>query len=216
MIVYSAAKFPDNQKIVEIMEPWVKLNLISGEKYLGSTMKLLEDIRGRHLKTDYLGHGRIEIVYEAPLKEVIVDFYDRLKSITEGYGSMSYEIIGYRPGNLVKLDILIAGEANEALASIVPRERAYEEGRRTVSKLKELLPRQLFPVAIQAAIGGDIIARETLPALKKDVTGYLYGGDRTRKMKLWKKQQRGKKRLKERGVGSVEIPPDVFIKMLKK
>ena len=129
---------------------------------------------------------------------------------------MGYDILEYRPGNLVKLDILIAGEPNEAFSGIVPRNLAPQEGRRLVEKLKELLPRQLFPVAIQAAIGGDIIARETVPAMKKDVTGYLYGGDRTRKMKLWKKQQRGKKLLKERGEGSVDIPPDVFLKMLKK
>ncbi|MFY9462513.1 MAG: translation elongation factor 4, partial [Candidatus Sungiibacteriota bacterium] len=214
--LYSAARFPDEQKVVEIKEPWVKLNVISAEKYLGATMKLLEEIRGKYLKTDYLGHGRIEIIYEAPLKEIIVDFYDRLKSVTEGYGSMSYELAGYKAGNLVKLDILIAGEPNEAFANIIPRDKAYDEGRRMTAKLKEVLPRQLFSVAIQASVAGDVIARETLPALKKDVTGYLYGGDRTRKMKLWKKQQRGKKRLKERGAGSVEIPPDVFIKMLKK
>ena len=127
---------------------------------------------------------------------------------------MSYELIDFRPGNLVKLDILIAGERHEAFSTIVPRGNAYAEGRRLTKKLKELLPRALFQVAVQAAIGGDVIARETLTALKKDVTGYLYGGDRTRKMKLWKKQQKGKKRLKE--MGRMEIPPEVFLKMLKK
>lgn len=215
-LVYSAAKFPDNKKVVEIREPWVKLNVISSEKYLGSVMNLLREARGRHLGTEYLGHGRIEIKEEAPLKEIIVDFYDRLKGITEGYGSLSYEILGYRAGDLVKLDILVAGERRDEFSTIIPKNSAYEEGRRLTVKLKEILPRALFPIAIQAAIGGDVIARETVPALKKDVTGYLYGGDRTRKMKLWKKQQRGKKRLKERGTGSIDIPPDVFMKMLKK
>lgn len=212
--LYSAAKFPELVKVIQIQEPWVRLNIVSREKYLGATMKLLEKIRGAYVKTDYLGHGRLEIVYESPLKEIIVDFYDRLKSITEGYGSMSYEILGNRAGNLVKLDILIANERHDEFSTIVPKEKAYEEGKRLTARLKDLLPRQLFPVAIQAAIGGDVIARETLSALKKDVTGYLYGGDRTRKMKLWEKQRRGKKRLKE--AGKVEIPPDVFLKMMKK
>ncbi len=214
MKLYSAARFPENQKLAEIAEPWVGLTVITSDKYIGSTMKLLEGIRGKYVLQEHLGFGRIEVKYEAPLSEIIVDFYDRLKAVTEGYGSMSYELIDFRPGNLVKLDILIAGERHEAFSSIVPRDRAYEEGRRMTSKLKESLPRQLFPVAIQAAIGSDIIARETLPAIKKDVTGYLYGGDRTRKMKLWKKQQRGKKRLKE--MGRVEIPQEVFLKMLRK
>ncbi|MBI2640223.1 MAG: elongation factor 4 [Candidatus Sungbacteria bacterium] len=214
--VYSAAKFPDNRKGGEIQEPWVALNIISSEKYLGPVMSLLREARGRHLGTEYLGHGRVEIKEEAPLKEIIVDFYDRLKGITEGYGSLSYEILGYRAADLVKLDILVAGERRDEFSTIIPKDRAYEEGRRLTVKLKEILPRALFPIALQAAIGGDVIARETVPALKKDVTGYLYGGDRTRKMKLWKKQQRGKKRLKERGAGSIDIPPDVFMKMLKK
>ncbi|MDO8560717.1 MAG: translation elongation factor 4 [bacterium] len=214
--IYSAAKFPLSHLIQEIQEPWAILTVITSEKYIGNTMRLLEEIRGKYVNTEYLSAGRVEITYEAPLKEIIVDFYDRLKSITEGYGSMGYDVLEYRLGNLVKLDILIAGEPNEAFAEIVPREMAFQEGKRLAAKLKELLPRQLFPIAIQASVSGDIIARETVPAMKKDVTGYLYGGDRTRKMKLWKKQQRGKKRLKERGVGSVEIPPEVFLKMLKK
>jgi len=215
-LVYSAARFPENQKVFEIQEPWAKVSIITSEKHLGAVMNLLKEARAKHVSTDYLGHGRVEIVEESPLKEIIVDFYDRLKGVTEGYGSMSYEIIGYRPADLVKVDIFIAGDLHSEFSQIVPKDRAYEEGRRLTVKLKELMPPALFPIAIQAGIGSDIIARETVPALKKDVTGYLYGGDRTRKMKLWKKQQRGKKRLKERGTGSVDIPADVFIKMLKK
>lgn len=212
--LYSAAKFPESRDIVEITEPWAGLTIITSDKYIGTTMQLLQGVRGKYIKQEHLGVGRVEIKYEAPLAEIIVDFYDRLKAATEGYGSMSYELIDFRPGNLVKLDILIAGALHEAFSAIVPKDNAYAEGRRLTKKLKELLPRALFPVAIQASIGGDVIARETLTALKKDVTGYLYGGDRTRKMKLWKKQQKGKKRLKE--MGRVEIPTEVFLKMLKK
>lgn len=156
---------------------------------------------------------RLRIEGEAPLREVIVDFYDRLKSVSQGFASFSYSFIGYRPADLVRLDIVVAGEVQHTLAEMAPASRAYDIGRSRVASLKELLPRELFAVALQAAVGGRIIARETLPALKKDVTGYMYGGDRTRKMKLWKKQQRGKKRLKE--AGRVVIPPDVFFKLQK-
>ena len=212
--IYSASRIPDEHKIFEIKEPWVKLEVITLQKYLGSVMNLLNTTRGLYSKQEYLGADRLMITYETPLKDILTEFFDGLKSVTEGYGSMGYELLDYRKGDLNRLDILIAGEKEEAFSQIVPRVQAYEEGRTAVKKLKELLPKQLFQVSIQAAVSGKIIARETIPALKKDVTGYLYGGDRTRKMKLWKKQKRGKERLK--AGGRVEIPPDVFLKMLKR
>lgn len=212
--VYSASRLPEEHLIAEIQEPWVKVEIITPQKFLGSVLKLLQSTRGNYLSQNYLGSERLAITYEAPLKDILTDFFDKLKSVTEGYGSLGYEWLEYRKGDLSRLDVLIAGEKKEALSDIVPRQKVYEEGRRIVEKLKELLPKQLFSVSIQASSGGRIIARETLPALKKDVTGYLYGGDRTRKMKLWKKQQKGKQKLKE--MGRVEIPPEVFLKMLKR
>lgn len=214
LIVYSASRLPDENLISEIQEPWVKVEIITPQKFLGNVLKLLQDTRGNYLSQRFLGTERLAIIYEAPLKDILTYFFDKLKSVTEGYGSMGYEWLEYRTGDLSRLDILIAGEKEETFSEIVPREKVYAEGRRIVGKLKELLPKQLFAVSIQAASGGRIVARETLPALKKDVTGYLYGGDRTRKMKLWKKQQRGKKKLKERGV--VKIPHEVFLKMIER
>lgn len=212
--VYSASRLPDAQYIAEIHEPWVKLEVITPQRFLGRVMELLQTIRGVYVSQEYFGHERIVISYEAPLKDILLDFFDGLKSVTEGYGSLGYELIGYRKGAVARLDILIAGVREEAFSQVVPEDRAYAEGKRVVEKLKELLPKQLFSVSLQAAIGGKILARETIPALKKNVTAKLYGGDRTRKMKLWKKQKKGKEKLK--AAGTVEIPPDVFLKMLKK
>lgn len=212
-IVYSANRLPDQSRIREIAEPWVKLEVIAPSGALGIVMELLSKTRGRYQSQTYIGIDRVAITYEAPLRDVIVEFADSLKRVTAGYGSSSYEPIGYRPADLVRLDVMVAEEPEDALAQIVPREDAYRIGRQITEKLKELLPRQLFAVSIQAALGGRVIARETLPALKKDVTGYLYGGDRTRKMKLWSKQQRGKARMKK--TGRVDIPPSVFRELLK-
>lgn len=212
--IYSASRLPDGNVISEIHEPWVKLEVITPQRFLGRVMELLQTIRGIYISQEYFGHERIVIMYEAPLKDILLDFFDGLKSMTEGYGSLGYELIGYRKADVSRLDILIAGVREEAFSQVVPEGRAYEEGKRMVEKLKELLPKQLFSVSLQAAIGGKILARETIPALKKNVTAKLYGGDRTRKMKLWKKQKKGKEKLKS--AGSVEIPPDVFLKMLKK
>ena len=156
---------------------------------------------------------RLYVEAEMPLREIIINFYDRLKSVSQGFASFSYALIGYRTGDLVRLDILIAGEEQPVLGEVVPAPRAYDIGRSRLSALKELLPKELFAVALQAVIGGRIIARETIAAVKKDVTSHMYGGDRTRKMKLWKKQQRGKKRLAR--TGRVTIPPDVFFKLHK-
>src|SRR3989338_3954588 len=177
-------------------------------------MNLLNTTRGLYSKQEYLGADRLMITYETPLKDILTEFFDGLKSVTAGFGSMGYELFDYRIWDLFRLYIFITGGKEEAFSQIVPRAKSYEEGRLAVKKLKELLPKQLFKVSIQAAVSGKIIARETIPALKKDVTGYLYGGDRTRKMKLWKKQKRGKERLK--AGGRVEIHPDVFLKMLKR
>ncbi|MBI2637749.1 MAG: elongation factor 4, partial [Candidatus Sungbacteria bacterium] len=212
--VYSASRLPEEHLIQEIHEPWVKLEIITPQRFLGGAMSLLRQTRGSYSSQAYLGADRLTIAYEVPLKDILVDFFDKLKSVTEGYGSLGYELLDYRLGDLVRLDIVIANEREEAFSQVIPREKSYDEGRVMVQKLKELLPKQLFAVAIQAVVSGKVLARETIPALKKDVTGYLYGGDRTRKMKLWKKQKRGKEQLKESG--RVEIPPDVFLKMLKR
>ncbi len=212
--IYTAARLPDPHRIREIAEPWVRLEVITPSTGLGAVMELLNQTRGTYLEQHYLASDRLAISYEAPLSDILVDFSDDLKRVTAGYGSYSYEFIGHRPGDLVRLDMLIAGAPEPALSQIVPSGQSQRIGRRVAAKLKELLPRQLFAVSIQAAIGGRIIARETLAALKKDVTGYLYGGDRTRKMKLWSKQQRGKERLKK--TGRVDIPPSVFRELLRR
>jgi len=177
-------------------------------------MKILENLRGIYGETQYLSSERVLIKYEAPLGEIIIDFYDKLKNVTAGYASMSYELSDYRPADLTRLDILIAGEKAEAFSRIVPRAKADQEGRALVKKLKEVIPSQLFTIALQAAIGGKVIARETISALRKDVTGYLYGGDYSRKRKLLEKQKKGKKKMMQSG--RVNIPSDVFLKVLKK
>ncbi|OGZ99924.1 MAG: elongation factor 4 [Candidatus Sungbacteria bacterium RIFCSPHIGHO2_02_FULL_41_12b] len=212
--VYSPSLMPEEHEITSLKEPWVKLEIITPQKFLGGVMGLLRLTRGSYVSQEYFGSGRLLIVYGAPLKDILVDFFDKLKSVTEGYGSLGYELLDYRVSDLSRLDILVAGEPERAFSQMVPKEDVYNEGRSMVQKLKEILPKQLFTVSLQAAVSGKIIARETIPAMKKDVTGYLYGGDRTRKMKLWKKQKRGKERLK--AGGRVEIPPDVFLKMLKR
>ncbi|OHA00290.1 MAG: elongation factor 4 [Candidatus Sungbacteria bacterium RIFCSPHIGHO2_02_FULL_49_12] len=215
-MVYSAADIPDEAVLSSIAEPWVRLEVIAPADYLGRILKLFESTRGRFVETNYLSAVRLLVVYRMPLKEVIIDFYDQLKSATSGYASMGYEFLGYEAGELERLDILIAGKRERAFSVVVHKSEAFTEGKRVVAKLKQLLPSQVFAVPLQAAIGGKIIARETLSAMSKNVTGYLYGGDRTRKMKLWKKQKKGKKRLAEEGMGKVEIPPDVFLKMLRR
>lgn len=213
-IIYSAAKMPDPHQVLSIEEPWVMVEVVTPPRFLGVLTVLVNDRTGMIKETFSIAGERMLVSFEAPLREIIVDFYDKLKSISQGFASMSYEVIGFRPADLVRLDILVAGEKVTSLSEMAPREKAYFIGRERIQKLKELLPRELFAVALQAQVEGRIIARETLTALKKDVTGYLYGGDRTRKMKLWKKQQKGKKKLKE--MGRVEIPPEVYLKILKR
>lgn len=212
--VYSAVKMPDSHEIESIEEPWIRGEIVTPPRYVGSLTPLLNDHEGTILETVNFSGDRLRIVFESPLREIIIDFYDKLKSISQGFASMAYEVIEYRKADLARLDILVAGERKGILAEIVPRRKVEYVARARVGALKEILPRELFPVALQGAIDGRVIARETIPAMRKDVTGYLYGGDRTRKMKLWKKQQKGKKKLAERA--SVEITPETFLKILKK
>ena len=173
----------------------------------------MNNYRGSYQKTEYLGLDHQIIDFDIPLSDILIDFHDRLKSVSEGYASMNYQFIGFKPYDLIKLQILVAGEPVEAFSKIVPRNAAYREGNAIVKKLKDIVPRQNFAVALQAAIGGKVIARETIAAMRKDVTGYLYGGDITRKMKLLEKQKKGKK--KRAAFGRVELDSDVYLKMFR-
>jgi GTP-binding protein LepA len=189
----SPADLPDESEIEEVHEPWMRINLYTPSEFIGPIMDLVTRKRGVYISTDYLDKQRVTLNYDIPLAELIVDFYDRLKSITRGYASMDYHFLAYRPGDLVKLDVLVNEEPVDALAMIVHREDAYHKGQALVSKLKDLIPRQLFVVPIQAAVGKKIISRANVKALRKDVLAKCYGGDITRK-KLLEKQKKGKKR----------------------
>jgi len=213
MEIFTPVDWPDSSQVESIEEPWVHLEILAPTRYLGGVMKLMDNYRGIYSRTDYLGLDHIILNFEMPLSDILVDFHDRLKSVSEGYGSMNYEFLGYRAGNLVKLQILIAGEPVEAFSKIVPKERAYNEGNLLVKKLKEIVPRQNTAVALQAAIGGKIIARETISAMRKDVTGYLYGGDVTRKNKLLEKQKKGKK--KRAAFNRLQLGSEVYLKMFR-
>src|SRR3989338_1907123 len=206
-IITSAMQFPEPHDIESIEESWVEGEILTPPQFLGALTQLLNEHRVVLTGTESLGGERLILRFQAPLREIIVDFYDELKSVSHGFASMSYTSKEYRRGDFARLDIAVVGESVPAFAVILPREDAYREGRKRVERLKELLPRELFAVALQAVVEGQVIARETVPALKKDVTGYLYGGDRTRKMKLWKKRLKSSAR--------VAIAPDVFLKMLK-
>lgn len=212
--IRSAAMLPDPSKVQTIAEPIVELEIIAPSSYVGSVMELASSLRSTYLQTDYIGKETVLLKYDVPLSEIITDFYDRLKSVSSGYASMSYEPKGFRQDDLVRLDILVADDLVEPFSRIVPRQSAYYEGRTMVEKLKDIIPQQLIQIPLQAVIGGKVIARETIKARRKDVTGYLYGGDVTRKMKLLKKQKRGKKKMEE--TGRVSIPHEVFLKMLKR
>ncbi len=212
--IRSAAMLPDFSGIKSIAEPIVYLEVLTPTTYLGSVMELMASVRNVYKATDYLGKETALLKYEMPLSEVITDFYDKLKSVSSGYASMSYEPKDMQEGDLVRLDILIAKDLVEPFSRIVPKEKAYQEGRAMVTKLKEVVPPQMFEVSIQAAIGGKVIASESIRAKKKDVTQHMYGGDITRRMKLWKKQKRGKDRMKE--TGRVNLSQEVFLKMLKR
>ena len=211
--VDNPADMPEAQKIAEIEEPFFKLSIITPTDYTGTLMDLCQTRRGEMKKMEYLSPERVELVYEVPLAEVVVDFFDQMKSRTKGYASLDYELSGYRPSHLVKVDLLLNGLPADAFSMIVHRDTAYQYGARMCEKLKELIPRQMFDVPIQAAIGGKVIARETVKAKRKDVLAKCYGGDITRKRKLLEKQKEGKKKMKS--IGRVEVPGDVFINALK-
>jgi GTP-binding protein LepA len=210
--LHNPADLPDVTRIEEIREPWIKATIMTPDEYLGSILKLCQDRRGVQTNLTYVGN-RAMVEYELPLNEVVFDFYDRLKSMSKGYASFDYNLADYRPGDLVKLSILVNSEPVDALSMLVHRHAAESRGRQMCEKLKELIPPHLFVIPIQAAIGGKIIARETIRALRKDVTAKCYGGDATRKRKLLEAQKKGKKRMRQ--FGSVEIPQEAFIQALK-
>ncbi len=211
--IENASKFPAANQIETTEEPYIEADIMVPTQYLSAIIDLCKKKRGIHIRVDYIDANRCMAIYQMPLAEIVLDFYDKLKSYTRGYGSLEYKIIGYRPGDLVKLDILLNGDRVDALSCIVHRERASVVGRMLASRLQKLIPRHQFEIAIQAAIGGKIIVRETVKALGKNVTAKCYGGDITRKRKLLEKQKEGKKRMKQ--VGSVEVPQEAFMALLK-
>ncbi len=210
--MHNPADMPDPVRIDHMEEPWIKATIMTPDEYLGGILKLCEERRGSQVDLTYAG-ARAMVVYELPLNEVVFDFYDRLKSVSKGYASFDYQLLDYRAGDLVKMQILVNDEPVDALSIIVHREKAQSRGRAMCEKLKDLIPRHMFKIPIQAAIGGRVIARETIAALRKDVTAKCYGGDATRKRKLLEKQKEGKKKMRQ--FGRVEIPQEAFIKALK-
>ncbi|MBE5821209.1 MAG: elongation factor 4 [Clostridiales bacterium] len=213
LTMYSPADMPVQQEIDYMEEPIVEAHIMLPKEYVGNVMEICQDRRGTYIDMKYLDENRVTLVYNLPLNEIIYDFFDTLKSRTKGYASFDYEIKGYKKSDLVKLDILLNGDVVDALSFIVHKDKAYSRGRKMAEKLKEVIPRQMFEVPIQACIGGKIIARETISAMRKDVLAKCYGGDITRKKKLLEKQKEGKKRMRQ--VGSVELPQDAFMSVLK-
>ena len=207
------SQLPPVMEIDSIMEPYIRGRIMMPEEFVGSVMKLAQERRGTQVNMEFPSPSRVILEYEFPLNEIVMDFYDRLKSISKGYASFDYELIDYRKGDLAKLDLMLNGDVVDALSLIVPKEQAYYRGRELAKKIKKLIPKQMYEVAIQAAIGSKIIARETLGAMRKDVTAKCYGGDITRKRKLLEKQKEGKKRMKR--VGPVEVPQEAFMAVLK-
>jgi len=213
VLVNNPMKLPDPSKIDQIEEPYVKASIMTPVEYVGNMMQLAQERRGVYVNTEYIDDTRANLHYELPLGEVIFDFYDKLKSLSKGYASLDYEFIGFKPGKLQKVDVLLNHEVVDALSVIVHTDKAYEWGRRICEKLKDLIPRQLYEIAIQAAIGSKIISRSTIPAMRKNVTAKCYGGDITRKRKLLEKQKEGKRRMKQ--LGKVDIPQEAFLAILK-
>lgn len=213
VVVENPSELPPEQNIARIEEPYLRASVITPSEFLGNVMKLLTNKRGIQEKMQYINESRVLLIYLIPTNEIIMDFYDKLKSCTKGYASFDYEFIGYRAGNLIKLDIKVAGDIVDALSVIVDKNKAYEKGKKLVGAMKELIPRQLFEVAIQASIGSKVIARETIKSVGKNVTAKCYGGDITRKRKLLEKQKEGKKRMK--AIGKVDLPQEAFLAVLK-
>ena len=211
--VDNPTKFPNPSQIEKIEEPIIEATVITREDFVGEVLKLLEEKRGDQKKFEYISGGRVMLVYEVPLNEIVLDFYDRLKSCSKGYASLDYHMSGYRVSPMVKLDVLVAGEPVDALSMIVHKESAYERGKTLIERLRKLIPRQMFEVALQAAIGAKIVSRETIPAIRKNVLAKCYGGDISRKRKLLEKQKEGKKRMKR--VGRVDIPQEAFLAVLR-
>ena len=212
VLIDSPTKMPKKEAIKKTLEPYVKTSIFTPSEYIGPIMELCQDKRGTFINIDYLDKEIATVNYEIPLSEIVYDFFDKLKSYTKGYASFDYEVIGYKESNLVKMDILLNGEIVDALSVIVHKDFAYQRGKIVVEKLKEIIPRQLFEVPIQASIGGHVIARTDIKALRKNVLAKCYGGDITRKKKLLEKQKEGKKRMKQ--IGSVEVPQEAFLSIL--
>jgi GTP-binding protein LepA len=211
--VENPTRFPDPSVIRQVEEPIIEATVITREEFLGGILALLEEKRGIQKKFEYIGAGRVMLVYDVPLNEIVLDFYDRLKSASRGYASLDYHLAGHRISPMVKLDVLIAGDPVDALSMIVHKDVAYERGKALIERMRKLIPRQMFEVALQAAIGNKIVARETIPAIRKNVLAKCYGGDITRKRKLLEKQKEGKKRMKR--VGRVDIPQEAFLAVLR-
>ena len=213
LTIDSPSAMPDRGSIKEIKEPYIRTNIIVPSDYIGPIMELCQGKRGDYISMEYIDPTRVNIHYEIPLAEIVYDFFDKLKSMTKGYASFDYEICGYKKSDLVKMDILINGDVVDALSVIVHKDFAYARGKKIVENLKELIPKQLFIVPLQASIGSKVIARETISALRKNVLAKCYGGDISRKKKLLEKQKEGKKRMKM--VGKVEVPQEAFLVALK-
>jgi GTP-binding protein LepA len=211
--VDNPSRWPDPSEIEQVEEPVITARILTNEEYVGGILKLVEEKRGRQQNLEYVSETRVMITYELPLNEIVLDFYDRLKSVSRGYASLDYQLAGSWVSPMVKMDILIGGDPVDALSIIVHKDFAQARGRALVSKMRELIPRQMFEVAIQAAIGSKVIARETVTAIRKNVIAKCYGGDISRKRKLLEKQKEGKKRMKR--IGKVDIPQEAFLAVLK-
>jgi GTP-binding protein LepA len=211
--VHNPTDMPDPARIAETREPYVRASILTPKEYIGQIMELCQERRGEHSGMHYLSAERVQLHYDLPLSEIVLDFFDQLKSRTRGYASLDYEPLGLRPSNLVKLDVLLAGDPVDALSMVVHRDKAYEFGKSLTERLRKKIPRQQYDVPIQAAVGAKIIARETVKAYRKDVTAKCYGGDISRKRKLLERQKEGKKRMKQ--VGRIEVPQDAFLAVLE-